>query len=88
MRDDLKKLEADFNKQEDDLKAVQNVGQIIGEVLKRLDEERCTPMAVMPHLSSPERSCRFRCCSHREGLEWSSLRGRLPNKSKQGQAGT
>ena len=24
-----------------DLKAVQNVGQIIGEVLKRLDEDRC-----------------------------------------------
>lgn len=35
---DLKKQ---FNKTEDDLKALQSVGQIIGEVLKQLDEERC-----------------------------------------------
>jgi len=40
LRDEYKKLNAQFDKQEDDLKAVQNVGQIIGEVLKRLDEDR------------------------------------------------
>jgi len=40
MRLDLKQLNADYDKTEDDLKAIQNVGQIIGEVLKRLDEER------------------------------------------------
>lgn len=34
---DLKKQ---YNKTEDDLKALQSVGQIIGEVLKQLDEER------------------------------------------------
>lgn len=33
-------LQKDYDKTEDDLKAVQNVGQIIGEVLKRLDDER------------------------------------------------
>jgi len=35
-------LKKKFNKTEDDLKALQSVGQIIGEVLKQLDEERCT----------------------------------------------
>jgi len=34
-------LEKRFDKTEDDLKALQSVGQIIGEVLKQLDEERC-----------------------------------------------
>jgi len=33
-------LNKEYDKQEEDLKAVQNVGQIIGEVLKQLDEER------------------------------------------------
>jgi 26S proteasome regulatory subunit T4 len=30
-----------FDKTEDDIKALQSVGQIIGEVLKQLDEDRC-----------------------------------------------
>ena len=34
-------LEKDFEKTEDDIKAVQSVGQIIGEVMKQLDDERC-----------------------------------------------
>ena len=37
----LRALEKDFDKSENDLKALQSVGQIIGEVLKQLDEERC-----------------------------------------------
>lgn len=40
LREDVAAQERKFNKTEDDLKAVQNVGQIIGEVLKQLDEER------------------------------------------------
>merc|ERR1712093_445616 len=36
----LKDLERDFDKSEDDIKALQSVGQIVGEVLKQLDEER------------------------------------------------
>lgn len=36
----MSELNRAYNKTEDDLKAVQNVGQIIGEVLKQLDEER------------------------------------------------
>lgn len=39
-RDELKKSNEEFKKTEDDLQAIQNVGQIIGEVLKRLDDER------------------------------------------------
>mmetsp|Transcript_11779 Transcript_11779/g.18893 ORF Transcript_11779/g.18893 Transcript_11779/m.18893 type:complete len:390 (-) Transcript_11779:111-1280(-) len=36
----MRDLNRQYEKTEDDLKAVQNVGQIIGEVLKQLDEER------------------------------------------------
>ncbi|GAA5837527.1 hypothetical protein JCM5353_007961 [Sporobolomyces roseus] len=36
----LRTLEKDFDKSEDDIKALQSVGQIVGEVLKQLDEER------------------------------------------------
>jgi len=40
MRDEAKTLKKDYDKTEDDLKALQSVGQIIGEVLRQLDEER------------------------------------------------
>ena len=41
LREDVKKAKQEYDKTEDDLKALQSVGQIIGEVLKQLDEERC-----------------------------------------------
>jgi len=40
LRDGLKTLKKDYDKTEDDLKALQSVGQIIGEILKQLDEDR------------------------------------------------
>lgn len=40
MREDVKGLVARYEKTEDDLSALQSVGQIIGDVLKRLDKER------------------------------------------------
>jgi len=40
MRENQRDLKKQYNKTEDDLKALQSVGQIIGEVLKQLDEER------------------------------------------------
>ena len=40
MRDDSKELVTRYQKTEDDLSALQSVGQIIGDVLKRLDSER------------------------------------------------
>jgi hypothetical protein len=41
LRETVKELKKDYDKTEDDLKALQSVGQIIGEVLRQLDEERC-----------------------------------------------
>ncbi|KIL69348.1 hypothetical protein M378DRAFT_184517 [Amanita muscaria Koide BX008] len=40
LRFSLKDLEKAFEKTEEDIKAVQSVGQIIGEVMKQLDDER------------------------------------------------
>jgi len=40
LREGLKQLKKDYEKTEDDLKALQSVGQIIGEVLRQLDEEK------------------------------------------------
>lgn len=40
MREDCKGLHGRYQKTEDDLSALQSVGQIIGDVLKRLDAER------------------------------------------------
>lgn len=37
----LKGLEKEFDQSENDIKALQSVGQIIGEVIKALDDERC-----------------------------------------------
>ncbi len=37
----LKTLDKDYTRTEDDLKAVQSVGQIVAEILKQLDDERC-----------------------------------------------
>ena len=39
------------------MKALQSVGQIIGEVLKQLDDERCTFFSV----TNSAISSRFRC---------------------------
>lgn len=45
MRESLKNAKRDFTKTEDDLKSLQSVGQIIGEVLRPLDNERCKSSA-------------------------------------------
>ena len=41
LRDEVKETKKTFDKTEDDLKALQSMGQIIGEVLRQLDDERC-----------------------------------------------
>lgn len=41
LRESVKELKKEYEKTEDDLKALQSVGQIIGEVLRQLDDERC-----------------------------------------------
>ncbi|KAK7924687.1 26S proteasome subunit rpt4 [Apiospora marii] len=40
LRLEIKGLAKDYDQTEDNIKALQSVGQIIGEVLKQLDEER------------------------------------------------
>jgi len=40
MREQGKQLQKDYDKSEDDLKALQSVGQIVGEVLKQLTEDK------------------------------------------------
>ena len=39
-RDDLEDLNKEYKRSEDDIKAIQSVGQIIGDVLKRLDNDK------------------------------------------------
>ena len=41
LREEAKDLNKQYDKTEDDLKALQSIGQIIGEVLRQLDDERC-----------------------------------------------
>lgn len=41
VRDNLRAIKKEYAKTEDDLKSLQSVGQIIGEVLRPLDNERC-----------------------------------------------
>ena len=41
LRLEIKALQNDFDVSEENIKALQSVGQIIGEVLKQLDAERC-----------------------------------------------
>lgn len=51
VRDGKKDLIKLYDRTEEDLKALQSVGQIIGEVLRQLDEERC---ALHPCLRESE----------------------------------
>lgn len=53
LRLEIKGLQHDFDVSEDNIKALQSVGQIIGEVLKQLDEERC------------EFACSIQSCNNR-----------------------
>ncbi len=42
VREELKDLTVEFDKSENDLKALQSgVGQIVGEVLRQLTEDKC-----------------------------------------------
>ena len=42
LRLEIKGLQKEFDHTEENIKALQSVGQIIGEVLKQLDDERCS----------------------------------------------
>ena len=42
-------MEKEYAKTEDDIKAVQSVGQIVGEVMKQLDTDRCEYSGIILH---------------------------------------
>ena len=48
LRLEIKDLQKKFDRTEDNIKALQSVGQIIGEVLKQLDDERCKVFWYFP----------------------------------------
>jgi 26S proteasome regulatory subunit T4 len=50
LRLEIKGMQKEFDQTEENIKALQSVGQIIGEVLKQLDDERCA--FFLPHSSS------------------------------------
>lgn len=47
VREQLKDLTKQYDKSENDLKALQSVGQIVGEVLKQLTEEKCKDTCIL-----------------------------------------
>jgi len=52
LRKEIKDLQKEFDHTEENIKALQSVGQIIGEVLKQLDDERCALISPpVPFLS-------------------------------------
>lgn len=42
VRQSIKDMEKQYERSEENIKALQSVGQIIGEVLKQLDDDRCS----------------------------------------------
>lgn len=84
LRLDIKGLQRDFDVSEDNIKALQSVGQIIGEVLKQLDEERCK---LRGHKWEQKmESTVLTNGSHCESIIRTALCRRLPLKGRQGEA--
>lgn len=81
LRMGIKDLQREFDISEENIKALQSVGQIIGEVLKQLDEERCTfsrnSCIVLPYLMPPQ----LTRTSHCQGLVRTQICCRLPFES-------
>lgn len=84
LRMGIKDLSREFDVSEENIKALQSVGQIIGEVLKQLDEERCkSPTTILRTLSAEnQKLIRY---SHRQGIIGTAIRGWLPFQGRQGQ---
>ena len=70
LREQVKGSKKEYDKTEDDLKALQSVGQIIAEVLRQLDEERCellirlqpAPPSTGQHRNAYRRSSTYITC--------------------------
>lgn len=75
VRFSIRDLDKDFHQSEEDIKALQSVGQIIGEVLKKLDDERCAYHPFPLLFPLPSALLLFYCCFEivpSEGLELTS----------------
>jgi ATP-dependent 26S proteasome regulatory subunit len=75
VRFSIRDLDKDFHQSEEDIKALQSVGQIIGEVLKKLDDERCVYHPFPLLFPLPSALFLFYCCfgtMPSEGLELTS----------------
>lgn len=93
----IKDLQREFDISEENIKALQSVGQIIGEVLKQLDEERCMYIIfVISFLDFYPGGClcyKLSCMangsfSHRQGIIRTPICRRLPLQGRQGQTQT
>lgn len=88
LRLEIKDLQKEFDRTEDNIKALQSVGQIIGEVLKQLDDERC--MAFLIRILATGRLSSFEhfltICEHSycQGVFRTAVCRRLPVKGRQG----
>jgi hypothetical protein len=79
LRMGIKDLQREFDISEENIKALQSVGQIIGEVLKQLDEERCTVIRERIRKLIQQLICK----SHCQGFVRTQIRRRLPLESRQ-----
>lgn len=84
LRLEIKGLQRDFDVSEENIKALQSVGQIIGEVLKQLDEERCKLFCPPSRHLAYRRSLTL-CYSHCQSLLRTSICCRMQIKSRKGQ---
>lgn len=86
---EIRELQKEYERTEDAIKALQSVGQIIGEVLKQLGDERCKSRphrcpVLIPNLLRLTDSRLHR--SHCQSLLRPALCCWLPIKARQGQA--
>lgn len=75
LRLEIKGQQKEFDLSEDNIKALQSVGQIIGEVLKQLDEERCKSLI---HHKTTSNNVADLLGSHCESIIGTSICRRLP----------
>ena len=102
LREQVKQAKKEYEKTEEDLKALQSVGQIIAEVLRQLDEERCkcSHSEKILHLGTcrlsafsndmlariTQSSSILQCDSHCQGKQRAAVCRGMPQQSGEGKA--
>jgi ATP-dependent 26S proteasome regulatory subunit len=82
----IKDLQKEFDTTEENIKALQSVGQIIGEVLKQLDDERCECDRHVDLWRVSKSDNALLESSYRQSLIRPALRCRMPFESRQSEA--